>query len=115
MATVSTGAVRFESAAKGIPPLEMGDHLRREEFERRYDATPNLKKAGHSRASALPRHRAFYSRQGEAISVGGKFVLYGVVCRFGILTFVFCMPTRFLAHRNRPAEYYRTLIGADLR
>lgn len=28
-----------------IPPLEPGDHLTRAEFERRYDAMPNLKKA----------------------------------------------------------------------
>jgi Uma2 family endonuclease len=28
-----------------IPPLESGDRLTREEFERRYDAMPNLKKA----------------------------------------------------------------------
>lgn len=28
-----------------IPPLEPGDHLTRDEFERRYDAMPNLKKA----------------------------------------------------------------------
>jgi hypothetical protein len=28
-----------------IPPLESGDHLTREEFERRFDATPGLKKA----------------------------------------------------------------------
>ena len=28
-----------------IPPLQPGDHLTREEFERRYDATPGLKKA----------------------------------------------------------------------
>lgn len=28
-----------------IPPLEPGDHLTREEFERRYDAMPELKKA----------------------------------------------------------------------
>ncbi len=28
-----------------IPPLENGDRLTREEFERRYDATPNLKNA----------------------------------------------------------------------
>lgn len=28
-----------------IPPLENGDHLTREEFERRYDAMPGLKKA----------------------------------------------------------------------
>jgi hypothetical protein len=29
----------------GIPPLENGEHLTRDEFERRYDATPGLKKA----------------------------------------------------------------------
>src|SRR5207245_957566 len=28
-----------------IPPLEAGDKLTRDEFERRYDATPGLKKA----------------------------------------------------------------------
>jgi len=28
-----------------VLPLEPGDHLTREEFERRYDATPGLKKA----------------------------------------------------------------------
>ena len=28
-----------------IPPLQSGDHLTREEFERRFDATPNVKKA----------------------------------------------------------------------
>jgi len=28
-----------------IPPLENGDRLTRAEFERRYDAMPNLKKA----------------------------------------------------------------------
>jgi hypothetical protein len=29
----------------GIPPLEAGDRLSRAEFERRYEAMPNLKKA----------------------------------------------------------------------
>ncbi|MCI0525278.1 MAG: hypothetical protein L0Y75_08465, partial [Acidobacteria bacterium] len=29
----------------GVLPLENGDHLTRDEFERRYDAMPNLKKA----------------------------------------------------------------------
>src|SRR5947199_10572394 len=28
-----------------VPPLEPGDHLSRTEFERRYEAMPNLKKA----------------------------------------------------------------------
>jgi len=32
-------------AFKEIPPLEPGDHLTREEFERRYEAMPGLKKA----------------------------------------------------------------------
>ncbi|MGH7214640.1 MAG: Uma2 family endonuclease [Tepidisphaeraceae bacterium] len=31
--------------ARRVPPLCDGDHLTREEFERRYDATPGLKKA----------------------------------------------------------------------
>jgi Uma2 family endonuclease len=34
-----------ESHQKMIPPLEPGDRLTREEFERRYDAMPHLKKA----------------------------------------------------------------------
>lgn len=33
------------SPKRDIPPLEPGDHLTREEFERRYDADPTLKKA----------------------------------------------------------------------
>lgn len=33
------------AAAVAAPPLEMGDHLTRAEFERRYDAVPALKKA----------------------------------------------------------------------
>src|SRR5436309_13119524 len=32
-------------AASQLPPLEPGDHLTRDEFERRYDAMPELKKA----------------------------------------------------------------------
>jgi Uma2 family endonuclease len=36
---------RPEPSPNGIPPLEQGDHLRREEFERRYEAMPRLKKA----------------------------------------------------------------------
>lgn len=43
MATVSTRAAPFPSAA--AVPLEMGDHLTRAEFERRYTAMPELKKA----------------------------------------------------------------------
>ena len=31
--------------ARRLPPLETGDHLSREEFERRYEAMPHLKKA----------------------------------------------------------------------
>src|SRR2546425_7727281 len=32
-------------AADGVPPLQNGDRLTRAEFERRYEAMPNLKKA----------------------------------------------------------------------
>src|SRR5947209_14314893 len=32
-------------AAPPIPPLQTGDHLTRDEFERRFDATPGLRKA----------------------------------------------------------------------
>src|SRR5438309_7457255 len=33
------------STSKTLPPLREGDHLTREEFERRFDAMPELKKA----------------------------------------------------------------------
>src|SRR4051794_36843333 len=36
---------RPDPADEPIPPLEAGDRLTRAEFERRYDATPHLKKA----------------------------------------------------------------------
>ena len=35
----------IEPAAERIPPLEPGDRLDRQEFERRYNAMPRLKKA----------------------------------------------------------------------
>lgn len=44
MAIASTAAASAPSEA-GVPPLENGDHLTRAEFERRYDAMPDLKKA----------------------------------------------------------------------
>lgn len=44
MATVSRGAASFSSTAAALP-LEMGDHLTRAEFERRYKAMRGLKKA----------------------------------------------------------------------
>ena len=40
----SAAAVQPEIAVE-IPPLEAGDHLTRCEFERRYEARPDLKKA----------------------------------------------------------------------
>lgn len=43
MATAQIQAAPIPSAA--VFPLEMGDHLTRAEFERRYDAMPGLKKA----------------------------------------------------------------------
>jgi Uma2 family endonuclease len=35
----------IQTVEEGLPPLEAGDRLTRDEFERRYDAMPNLKKA----------------------------------------------------------------------
>jgi hypothetical protein len=37
--------VRSARSTEVVPPLEPGDHLTREEFERRYAAMPHLKKA----------------------------------------------------------------------
>ncbi|HET6879392.1 MAG TPA: Uma2 family endonuclease [Pirellulales bacterium] len=45
MATAGAGAAPFPSSCESVPPLEMGDHLTRAEFERRYNAMPGLKKA----------------------------------------------------------------------
>src|SRR4051812_20108352 len=45
MASPSTIPARSRRPAPAIPPLQPGDRLTRAEFERRYDATPNLKKA----------------------------------------------------------------------
>src|SRR5688572_1665221 len=39
------GKPAIPADAEKIPPLENGDRLTREEFERRYDAMPHLKKA----------------------------------------------------------------------
>ena len=44
MATV-THRIRKQVSKAEIPPLEQGDKLSRAEFERRYEAMPNLKKA----------------------------------------------------------------------
>ena len=45
MTKPSTGNRPDGSCDGFVPPLEAGDHLTRAEFERRYDAMPNLKKA----------------------------------------------------------------------
>jgi Uma2 family endonuclease len=45
MATVPSIPWQEPPVPHGIPPLQSGDHLTVEEFERRYDAMPNLKKA----------------------------------------------------------------------
>ena len=42
--SIASSNVGSRGAAR-IPPLEPGDHLTRDEFERRFDATPGLKKA----------------------------------------------------------------------
>src|SRR5215212_11366999 len=44
MATIAS-RIDLQPKRTPIPPLENGDHLTREEFERRFDATPGLKKA----------------------------------------------------------------------
>jgi Uma2 family endonuclease len=45
MATVPSIPWQEPPAPHGVPPIQSGDHLTVEEFERRYDAMPNLKKA----------------------------------------------------------------------
>src|SRR6185369_2188792 len=47
MATIQTNQQLAAGAngVPGIPPLEQGDHLTREEFHRRYEAMPHIKKA----------------------------------------------------------------------
>jgi len=43
--TVSTLESRSRETARRIPPLRSGDHLTRDEFERRYAAMPDVNKA----------------------------------------------------------------------
>src|SRR5438034_100766 len=45
METDTSAPVTPSCAAEEIPPLQNGDRLTRAEFERRYDAMPDLKKA----------------------------------------------------------------------
>src|SRR3954469_22628621 len=46
MATITSRQPETREAAEpSVPPLENGDRLTRDEFERRYDAMPHLKKA----------------------------------------------------------------------
>ena len=45
MAVSSTTALPYVALAPCVPPLENGDRLSRDEFERRYEAMPHLKKA----------------------------------------------------------------------
>ena len=45
MAVSSTTTKPHVARQHGVPPLENGDHLTRDEFERRYAAMPHLKKA----------------------------------------------------------------------
>src|SRR5436309_2997571 len=45
MAVLSTTAKSQVARQSGVPPLENGDRLTRDEFERRYEAMPRLKKA----------------------------------------------------------------------
>src|SRR5262245_19219151 len=45
MATAEVRESRTAPRSRTLPPLENGDHLTRDEFERRYEAMPELKKA----------------------------------------------------------------------
>jgi len=45
MTTTRSSAPPTQPPPQKVPPLENGDHLTRDEFERRYEATPGLKKA----------------------------------------------------------------------
>ena len=45
MGVPGTTVRRFHPPPSPIPPLEQGDQLTREEFEQRYEAMPELKKA----------------------------------------------------------------------
>jgi hypothetical protein len=45
MASPRTIKPQLPPTPPAVPPLEPGDHLTRDEFERRYDAMPHLKKA----------------------------------------------------------------------
>ena len=45
MAGSSTTTKPHVALQHGLPPLENGDRLTRDEFERRYEAMPHLKKA----------------------------------------------------------------------
>lgn len=45
MATVEVKGPSIARPVRVLPPLENGDHLTRDEFERRYQAMPDLKKA----------------------------------------------------------------------
>src|SRR5262245_2190744 len=68
---------RPEPSPNGIPPLEPGDHLSREEFERRYDAMPDLKKAeliqGVVYMPSPTRHRRHGRPHGQMIAWLGVY------------------------------------------
>lgn len=61
MATSITNTIRADFCSEGLPPLEPGDRLTRAEFERRWEAMPNLKRAelieGVVYMAAVVRHR----------------------------------------------------------
>lgn len=50
-----------------VPPLEQGGHLTRDEFERRYEAMPNLTRLAEvvRQGVAGPEHQAFVARLRE--------------------------------------------------
>jgi len=61
MTTSITNGTQADFCFEGIPPLEPGDRLTRAEFERRWEAMPNLKRAelieGVVYMAAAARHR----------------------------------------------------------
>jgi Uma2 family endonuclease len=63
---------------KKIPPLENGDHLTRDEFERRYDATPGLKKAELIEGRVYITHKVpMYGHAVPHLNLVGLFGVYG--------------------------------------
>jgi hypothetical protein len=70
-----------------LPPLESGDRLTREEFERRYEAMPRLKKAelidGVVYVTAPPRFRHHAEPHAQLVAWLGLYRVYTLGVRAG--------------------------------